>query len=162
MRLELTHPLPANTDSVWQLVFSDEFSVALDQRTGVRREKVSDEVKDGKQHTSFRIVHSEPLPKMAAKAMGTDTLVYFQDQVIDEPSKTVHWRVRLPSLGSKVQASGTYRLEPISDRCQRVVSGDISVRIPLIGSRVEKEIVKKLSASYDDSAKFIRHWLSKS
>ena len=162
MRLELTHPLPASSDAVWQLVFSDEFSSALDQRTGVRREKVADELKSGKQHTSFRIVHSEPLPKVAAKAMGSNTLVYFQDQVIDEATKTVHWRVRLPSLGSKIQASGTYRLEAVADRCQRVVSGDISVRIPLIGGRVEKEIVKKLSASYDDSAKFIRQWLSNS
>lgn len=162
MRLELTHPLPASVDIVWGLVFSDDFSSALDQRTGVRREKVSEEFNAGKQHTSFRIVHSEKLPAVAAKAMGSETLVYFQDQVVDEATKTVHWRVRLPSLGSKVQASGTYRLELLGDRCQRVVSGDISVRIPLIGGKVEKEIVKKLSASYDDSAAFIRQWLQNS
>lgn len=159
MRLSLTHPLPASVDEVWQLLFSDAFSVALDERTGIRREVVSETTKDGKKHITQRIVHAEPLPGVAAKAMGSNTLVYFQDQVVDPITKIVHWRVRLPKMGKKVEASGTYQIQSVSGLSQRVIDGDVSVKVPFIGGKIEREIIRKLSESYDASAQFICQWL---
>jgi hypothetical protein len=160
MKLNLTHELPASAEEVWNLVFTDEFMNALDERTGVQRELLSDDVRDGKRHITIQISHSEPLPNLAAKAMGSKTLVYLQDQIIDNAQKTVHWRVRLPSLGSKVQASGTYALEDRAEQCVRVVRGDVQVRVPFVGGKIERQIINKLSGSYDNSAVFICRWLS--
>ena len=70
---------------------SDDFRVPSTNELGYA-EKISDEVKDGKQPTSFRITHLTSA-QGGSESDGQQYLVYFQDQVIDKASKTVRWRV---------------------------------------------------------------------
>jgi hypothetical protein len=80
------------------------------------------------------------LPAVAARALGTSTLSYEQENRLDAATSKLTWVVRIPMLGDRVKASGTTLIVASGAGSRRTVEGEVSISIPLIGGQIEKVI----------------------
>lgn len=158
MKFRMEHSLPTNADRAWTLIMSDEFATQSYAHSGTQREFLSREERGGLIFMRLRIVVEKPLPPLAAKVIGSSQLSWIQEQVIDNNKKEMKWKVLIPSA-KKVQSEGVFRIEAHNNSVIRLVEGTVSVKIPLVGRKVEQHICKQLEDSYEKSAQFTIDWL---
>ena len=160
MKFTLRNPIPATVDETWRVIHSPEFIEAVNKENGIRRELLSEMEADGIQTTRERLTFPERLPSVAAKALRRETLSYIQESRTDDQKHQIQWRVLVDGAGNKVKAHGEFRLEANGAGCIRLIRGEVKVFIPLLGSKIEKAIVRKLEESYQLSARFTSQWLT--
>ena len=70
--------------------------------------------------------------------------------------------VTTPSLmAESIITRGTYRLEVAGPRAvRRIWDGEVTVKIPLVGSKAEKVPIDEVTASYKTTTDFTRRWLA--
>ena len=158
MQFKLEHPLPADLSHAWTTIMSEEFFTKSYAQSGIERTQISSEERGGKTYTVVQVKVLEPMPKMAAKVLGTTQLQWTQQQVIDHATHTMHWKINIPNA-KQVSAQGTFRLEATGTTCKRIVDGDVQVKIPFVGRKAEEHVCAKLRKSYEDSARFTQAWL---
>ena len=158
MLFKLEHLLPADIHHAWSTIMSEEFFSKSYAQSGIERTLLSSEERDGKLYTVVQVKVLEPMPKMAAKVLGTTQLQWTQQQVVDNATHTMHWKINIPNA-KQVSAQGTFRLVPNDTECIRIVDGDVQVKIPIVGRRAEEHVCAKLRKSYEESALFTQEWL---
>ena len=158
MNFRLEHVLPADIERSWTTILSDEFATQSYSQSGIDRTVLSSEDRDGKTYSVIQVRVREPLPPMAARVLGTTQLSWTQNQIIDHSTHTMQWQIRIPNA-DKVKASGIFKLLPSGEQCIRIVEGDVSVKMRLVGRKAEEHICAKLRKSYEQSAVFTQEWL---
>jgi hypothetical protein len=158
LKFSLRHALPADIQTAWSIVMSDEFADASYAHSGTVRETLSSEEREDKTFSQLKITVQNKLPPIAAKVVGSTQLIWIQDQIINNQEFMMHWRIRIPNA-EKISASGTFTLIPQGDHCLRIVEGDVQVKIPLIGNKVEQHVCRQLERSYLKTAIFTQEWL---
>ncbi|MFT5684090.1 MAG: hypothetical protein ACI8RZ_005031 [Myxococcota bacterium] len=159
MKMNVRHRLPASPDVAWREIFSDAYSQAVAAQTGANSERISEEVKDGKRLIRSRVTLARELPSAAAKVMGGKHLTYVLEERIDDANHILQWRVLVDKVSDKVKAEGVFRLLPAAEGCERVIQGEVTVGVPLIGRKIEASIAAELEKSYEATAKFAHQWL---
>ena len=160
MKFQLQHPMPADIETAWNVLMSEEFSIASYAHMGANRELLSKEDKDGKTLLSLKITLQNELPSVAAKVIGSSKLSWIQDQILDHSSRSMKWRIKIPSA-EKITAQGSFHIKENGDYSVRIVEGDVNVNIPLLGKKIEKHVCTQLENSYEKSALFSQEWLQK-
>ncbi|NOY25074.1 MAG: DUF2505 family protein [Oligoflexia bacterium] len=56
--------------------------------------------------------------------------------------------------------SGSWQLTAVPEGCERVVKINITVRVPVVGGRIERQIGAELRSNYETAAQFAQHWLA--
>ena len=158
MYFKLEHSLPASIHHAWSTIMSEEFFAKSYAQSGIERTLLSSEDRDGKTYSVVRVKVLDPMPKVAAKVLGTTQLQWTQQQVVDNATHTMHWKINIPNT-KQVSAQGTFRLLSSGAECKRVVDGDVNVKIPLVGRKAEEHVCAKLRESYEASARFTQDWL---
>jgi hypothetical protein len=77
---------------------------------------------------------------MAARALGSSTLSYEQENRFNPATGTLTWAVKIAMLGDRVLASGDTVITAAPGGSRRVVNGEVTNSIPLIGGQIEKVI----------------------
>jgi len=72
----------------------------------------------------------------------------------------MHWKVIPSVMSDKVISEGTFHVRPAGSGCERVVDGNIEVRIMLIGGKVEQAIIQDVQAAYEMAAKISREFIA--
>ena len=162
MHMDVRHDLPAGITDAWRLLQDDAYRQAQRAHTDTTGEVISEEnCPDGTRLRRTRVTLGRDLPKVATNLLGERRLAYTLEENIDDARHRIRWKVIVDRVASKVRAEGTFSLEPIDDNtCLRVVTGEIKVSVPLIGSRIEKGIAEDLTRSYESTAHFARQWLA--
>ena len=162
MRFELRHPMPRPADVAWKTFFHDDaYEAELKKQNSEHTAEVLEEGPKGDKHyTKTRITSHRPLPSFMKRAIGADHLSYVLEQWRDEGRYELRWKVTPPTAQDKIKAEGTYKLIATPSGCERLVSGEIKVSIPLVGGKIEKAIGEELKSSYERSAVFAREWLA--
>ena len=158
MKFCLRHSLNTDIESAWNIVMSEEFTTASYAHSGTIRETISSEEKDGKVFSQLKITVQNKLPPIAAKVVGSSKLIWIQDQINDNQNFTMKWRIRIPNV-EKITASGTFSLISEEENCVRIVEGDVQVKIPVVGKKVEQHVCKQLERSYQKTALFTQEWI---
>ncbi len=160
MRFELRHAMPRSAAVAWQAFFHDDrYQAALQARADHDAEELERAVRGGLAYVKTQITSHKDLPPVMARAIGASRLSYVLEQWRDDAKMELRWKVTPPAARDKVRAEGTYRLVARPEGCERLVNGEISVSIPLVGGKIEKAIGGELKKSYEDSAVFARQWL---
>ena len=160
MKFSVVTDFTSDAQKIWQAISSPDFIQKANEYSGVTSTKLSEEVISGKRRIVSRIDYKDPLPRPAAKALGKANLSYEMEQLIDDTRMIVHWSIKLPELGRKFSAKGMYSIIDNQDgTSQRLIEGDILVKIMLIGTRIEREIIKKLEVTYQKTADFTKKYI---
>jgi hypothetical protein len=158
VKLNVRHTFPCTLDVFWQMFWDDDYDRMLSESAGVTRSTLWDRTEGAQRIWRMRFTPDQELPSVVAKALGTTKLVYEQESRLDA-QQTLHWDVFPAVVPDKVTARGTMRAVANNGGIDRIVDGEISVRIPIIGGRIEKTIHKSVMDSYERAAEVTLAWL---
>ena len=160
MKLDITHHYPCTPEVFWEMFWDDDYDQRLSEGTAVTRQLIEEWEEDGQRCWRMRFIPDRELPRPVAKLLGSDKLVYDQKNRLDEANNTLHWEVIPTVLADKVVARGRMFVVPNDGGCDRVVKGEVTVNVPLVGGRIEKTILANVAESYDRAVEAALEWLS--
>jgi hypothetical protein len=158
VKLLVRHSFPCSIDVFWQMFWDEDYDRLLSEAAGVSRETLWDRTEGAQRRWRMKFTPDQELPALVAKAIGTTRLVYEQESRLD-PEQRLHWEVFPTVVPDKVTARGTMVATPAGAGVERVVDGEIVVRIPIIGSRIERAIHQSVLDSYERAYEVSLRWL---
>ena len=70
------------------------------------------------------------------------------------------WTREFLDRGRMVSAEGTVHIEVLGkETCRRVEEGEISIRIPLLGRKLERKVIAHLEETHPEKTAFIKRQL---
>jgi hypothetical protein len=160
MRLNVSHRFGCTPETFWNMYWDDSFEEVLNSSTDVNRELLEDS-DDGKiYYRKLRFTPANDLPRPAAKVLGTNKLIYEQENTFDRSKSEMIWRVLPSLLPGRLNAGGLMKVTPDGSGCRLEVTGDIEVKVRFIGGQIEKMVVGQVESSYDKLADAARKWLA--
>jgi hypothetical protein len=164
MEYRIEDTFDASAERYWEIFFSDEYNAALWPALDIQRELlVFDRKGEGAElriHREQRLVPQREVPGFIKTLVsGAITYVEKNDFVAaDNAMRTV----TIPGFAAdRITTTGTYRLEPLgANRCKRIWEGVCECRIPLVGGKVEKQLVDEVRESYRRATDFTRKWIA--
>jgi hypothetical protein len=88
-------------------------------------------------------------------------LTWVELSELDRATHVTTFRIDPEHYADRLSCSGVVTLEQGSDGTRRVVAGDLRVRVPLVGSRVERAIISGLRDHASDEARVVQAWLDR-
>lgn len=152
MKLSISNHFDCDPETLWSVFNSDAFNERLDAQSGVRRDVVATRNEGGIEVTELRCVSKKELPGFMAKALGSKSLEYMQTSRFDPKTNRLEWSVDPTVLSDRVTAKGTTVVTPQGDGCLRQIEGEITVRLPLVGKKIEQKLMEEIGSSYERAA----------
>ncbi len=158
MKFAMTHHFDCTPEELWEIFESREFDVRLEEETAVRREVLEESTDDnGVVNKKLRCISLKEMPGVMKKAIGSDHLEFEQTNELDLKESILKWEVVTPFLTDRVEAGGTTRVdEAEGGGCTRNIQGEINIKLPLVGKKMEKKLSENLSESYEKAAGIAR------
>ena len=75
-------------------------------------------------------------------------------------AEVMTWRIIPHVLQDRFKGSGTTTVRATAGGCERIITGDFTVSIPLMGGKLEAQLVEVISAGYDKGAGVLREMLA--
>ena len=107
-----------------------------------------------------KFIPNADLPAPIAKIAGTTKLVYEQENRLNTETNVMEWQVFPSVVKDKVTAKGTMTMRRVANGVERVVDGEVTVRVPLVGKKIEKAILGSVTSSYEQAAQITQKWLA--
>lgn len=156
MKLSIRNTFNCDPATLWEVFDSPEFNERLEAESGVRRDVVSDS-KDGDIEVRvLRCISKKELPGFMAKAMGSKHLEYNQTSRFNPSTNVLEWNVVPTVMAERVTAKGRTEVTQNGDQCLRVINGEIKVRLPLVGGRIEKKLMEEIGSGYERAAEIAK------
>ncbi len=162
MQFQVVHHFPVPARRYWEATDTPSCNAAIDTATKIERELLEETRHPGRRVQKVRSVPDRKLPGVVARAIGTDRLVLIQDQDFDDERFVLSFRATPEArrVAGAVRCQGTLTVRDRGDgTCERVVKGEISVAIPLVGRKIERQVVDQLCDGYEKNARAITSWL---
>jgi hypothetical protein len=160
MKLRIAHRFSCSASDYWSATRGPAYEAELAAKADVDLERLGTESRGTSVIERVRVKPRRELPPLAAKAVGASRLSYVQETESDDAQRTTRWKVTPDVLPGKVRCEGTSRVVDVPGGCERVLEGEITVSIPLVGSTIEKHVVEQLEASYERTAEVTRQFLA--
>jgi hypothetical protein len=160
MEFELIHHfecgLPAFVKAVY---FDNELNKRLLKMKNISHREVK-EIKDGPEKaTRLMYIEAASAIPREVRALVGDKLSWNEVSTLDKKTNTVSFEIQ-PTMKLPLECKGRYEMSAEgSGKVRRVISGDVRVRIPLIGKTVEKFVVNQLVASFEEEEIIVRDYL---
>ena len=104
---------------------------------------------------SVRYRYIGDLPGGAGRFVKADKISWVQNSLFDLDEATEAIVIRPDNYADRFQASADAVLIADGDGCVRRVTGEVRIRLPLVGGKVERAIVEGLLEHLDQEAKAI-------
>lgn len=119
----------------------------------------SSAVVEGDRITFSGTVRPELIPSAASRFVKGDLRVSFVEEWSRDEAGA-RSRTRVTVDGAPVSVEATSTLAPADAGCIRDVTGNVSVRVPLLGGRIEKEAVAHLGRVVEHERELAASWLA--
>ncbi len=161
MRFSMTHHFKCAPDDLWDVFAEPEFDRRLREETGVERELLEAKYEDGVQFERIRSVSNRELPAVMKTALGIERFEFEQQNRLDRSENILNWTVSTPFLSDRVDAGGTTRVEATDTGCTRIIDGQVDIRLPLVGRKMERKLLGNIRESYEKAARIAADLLQK-
>lgn len=145
MRFDLTSTFALPPERVIEIYTDPAFYERLDGLPNVGEPKVLDKVVDGdlvtmRVHYRFTRVLSPGVARM----VDADKISWIEETVWDLDALTATSKLLPDNYADRFGASARRVHTSTADGCRREISGEVRVRMPLVGGKVERAIVEGL------------------
>jgi predicted enzyme involved in methoxymalonyl-ACP biosynthesis len=82
-----------------------------------------------------------------------------QDTRRREGEHTLQWSIEPMVLQDRFSGSGTTRVVAKAGGCERIIAGDLTIRVPILGRKMEQRLISDVASGYDRAAVIIREML---
>lgn len=159
MKLDVRHAYACSPERFWTMYWDDDFDAMLQRESAVQRTLIEERDEGNVLYRRVKFVPDRELPGPVAKLLGSNKLVYEQENHWDRATNTMRWRVLPTVLPGKLDAAGRFRVLPTASGCEQHVEGEITVNVMFVGGQIEKAIVGEVEKSYTKMAAACREWL---
>lgn len=161
MRFHLEQPLPARVDEVIDVLVDAGFLASLSELPKLGRPEVLEQRSDGDLvHQRVRYRFSGDLSPAVTAVVDPAKLIWVEETTYDREAGSATFRIMPEHYADRLQAGGSYRFSATGpDTCIRVAGGELNVRFPLVGRKVERAIVSGLEEHLEQEAVLLRRWL---
>lgn len=156
MKIKLEHAFNCTPEQYWEVLGDDNVDREITMAADGTYELISEATQGGTYRKHSRIVMNRELPAAMLKVLKTDKIGYELMITRPESSTTARWDIKPMVLADRFQGGGTTAFRVTPTGCVRIIEGELSVKVPLIGKMMEERLVNDVSASYDRGAEIIR------
>ncbi len=164
MEYRIEDPFEISAEGYWEMFFSDEYNAGLWPALDIVRERLSFE-REGEGPTlrirrEQRLTPQREVPSFIKKLVS-GAITYVEKNEFSA-AKSEMRTITIPGFAAdRITTTGVYRVEPLGEnRCKRVWEGVCECRIPLLGGKVEKQLVEEVRESYRRATDFTRKWIA--
>jgi len=162
MRFSLEQRFTAPLDAV-EAAFVDPAMLAeLATLPQLGRPELLAQVDDGHTvHQEVRYAFVGELAPAVTKVVDPTRLTWVELSELDRRTHRTTFRIDPDHYADRLSCAGMVTLKQGSHGTRRVVEGDLRVRVPLVGSRVERAIVSGLRDHASAEAQVVQAWLDR-
>jgi hypothetical protein len=154
----ITAPLPA----VETALLDHKFVAATAKLPKLGEPELLDQKREGDRvHQRVRYRFTAELSPAVTRVVDPAKLTWIDNARYDLTSHTSRHRILPDHYADRLQASYDVILEPLGDSTRRVATGEVKVRVPLVGGRVERAIVSGLEEHAAAEADLLFRWVTK-
>jgi hypothetical protein len=158
---KLTQEIPASIDAVEAALVNPEFLARMAELPKLGSAEVVSNERDGTMvHLQVRYLFQAELSSAVTKFVDPDKLTWIEDSTVDLAAHHTTCVIRPDSYDNLLQGSYEATIAPSGSGCVRTVTGKIKVKIPLLGSKVEKAIIGGLSENSDAQTHLLTEFIS--
>jgi hypothetical protein len=160
----ITHNFAADPSTVAAVILDEDYQASLDGLGPLSERKVLEQesLPDGTVRRRVRCVLDIEVSGVARKFIGDADPAWIEHAVWDPKKQRWEWTIEPLVAEDLLKASGHIELAPGDGGTVRTVVGDVKVRVPLVGGRVEERIVEGLERAYDEEANALSRQLERS
>lgn len=114
---------------------------------------------NGRVERTVRCVLDLQLTGAARRLIGDHPPAFREHAVYDPDSLSWEWWIEPEVAAELLDARGSIELLADESGCRRIVAGELAVRVPFYGPRVEQVVVEGLRTAYDEEARLLSKWL---
>jgi hypothetical protein len=162
MRFQLQQHIAAPVDAVVAAFVDPGFYESLEALPNLARPELLSHEETGT-HVRMRVRYrfTGPLNAAVRAAIDPKKLTWVEDADHDLVAHRVSFQMIADHYADRFTSSGTYRFEPAGAAATtRNCSGDIKIRIPLVGGRVENAIISGLNEHLDSEVDLVERWIA--
>lgn len=156
MQLTSRHDFPASPESVFAMFTDEEFLRHAAERMGSSGARVAAQ---GTRTAVEATIASPPEVQLFVGPTLRIVLDVDWGGAGADAGRAGTFTMRVP--GTPVNVAGTTRLAPTASGTELVYEGDLTVKVPVLGPRIEKEAAPAILEALDDQARVGREWLSR-
>ena len=160
MRFELRHTFPCSPEALWALIDDARYEDQLALATRATRQVLELRHEGGQRVIRRRITAQRTLPAPMAKLVGAEQITYEQHTARQDGSDTMRWSISPMVMADRVSAQGTTVIRPHAQGCERVISGQVSIAVPVMGAKMEARLVEDIRAGYEEGARILRELIA--
>lgn len=162
VRFTIEHRFDASVSEVESAMTDISYFDTLSGLPGIAPPRVLERTEDGGGvHLRVRYEFTGQLPTIARSVLGSGRLVWVQASTLDRSRHRIDFVIQPETYRERLDCHGVYQLDPDGpDRCTRMISGDVSCRVPLLASRAERAIVSGLVERLEVEAELLERWLT--
>lgn len=160
MRFELTQHYKASAEAVTAVYANPDLYptlVGLPKLGGI--EVLGHTESATTAHLQIRFRFTGDLPSAVTAVIDPERLTWIQETTHELTAGTTAFRLVPDHYPDRLQSSGTFRVSAEGTGAIRVVTGELKVRAPLVGGRVEKAIVSGLQEYLEAEAPAVDAYL---
>jgi hypothetical protein len=162
VKFRIEQHIPAPLASVEAALLDRDFIAASAQLPKLGAPEVLENERDGdRAHQRVRYRFTAELSGAVTRVIDPGKLTWVDEANYDLSSHTSRHRILPDNYADRLQASYDVSLEPLGDSTRRVATGELKVRVPLVGGRVERAIVSGLEEHAAAEAELLGRWVSK-
>jgi hypothetical protein len=157
---DIAHLLPADPDTVADVLLDEDFQASLSAVGALRQREVLSQktATNGTVTRRIRCVLGIDLGA-ASKFLGDAEPAWVEEARWDPKAMLWSWTIHPEVAEELIESKGTTGVEADDGGAVRRVSGNVKVKVPIYGSKVEGRIVRGLTAAYDEEADRLHDWL---
>jgi hypothetical protein len=164
MKYTITDEFATTPQRYWEVFFDEEYNRGLFAALKVGRE-VLELRREGEGEAlevwrKLRLTPQREVPA-ALQRFIKGAIAYVEDNHFRARTNAMSVVTTPSLLAESIITRGTYRLEVAGPRAvRRIWDGEVTVKIPLVGSKAEKILIDEVTASYKTTTDFTRRWLA--
>ncbi len=164
MRFELVQRFSAPPDDVARAFTEPDLYAALAELPKLGAPEMLEHRADGDMvRVRVRYRFSGDLSSAVKAVIDPAKLTWIDDSTHDLAHRSVTFTMLPDHYGDRFRASGAYRFEAAPDdpgATIRTTTGEIKVKVPLVGGSVERAIVSGLREHQEDEVAVVDGWLA--
>jgi hypothetical protein len=163
VRFELEQKIPAPYDDVVAATLDEDYQRSLTDLPPLEHRELIDQFEDGdgKIVRITRCILAIHTGGAVAKFIGDSDPAWKEEATWHPEGSHWEWHI-IPEVAKELLAAkGRILLTEQGDETLRTIEGEVKVRVPLYGGKVEGWIVEGLEHAYEEEARRLMEWLER-
>lgn len=158
-RFQVEQPIAAPVEDVQAAFLDAEFYPRLGALPGIAPPAVlARRDEGGLVHLRTRYRFAGDLSPAVKRVVDPERLTWIDESTIDVAARHTTFEINPEHYGDRLTCRGEYRLVEVDGRTLQQLSGEVTVRWPVVGRLVERGIIRGLEEHLQHEAAVIEQW----